>query len=387
MTQTIKIMFFAVSILLLITAVGASTFTYSVGGSSYIASLAGGGVINPTLSFNLTNGYLVPDNPNATYTVYAPVTTYNTQGWESPGGGEITILYDTTPVVLVGNSSVFKKWYQASSSPQKMGYAESTDGITWFKYASNPIVSGYFGGSVVKYSGTYYMFASSDGSHVTRLHSSDGVTSWVNDGYVAAYTGSWVTVGNLWYQGVWMDSPGNWKMLVSGHNNTNVWAIGLWESSAPDAASWTANANNPVIQVPASGNGTGLVYLPSGMYKDPLGYTWCWVSAANSPSAAASNTDTMRYRTTNPNDLTSWSQNPTMYINVGPTRGVSDPTDWQGRAPQQYVRVGNYTYDFYTYNTNGHPGYDGLLKTQLRIDQIVATNEMFPNLTYQQMGA
>jgi len=368
----------------IVCVVSASTFMYSLSSKNYTASIAGDGVINTALSFNLTNGYFVPDHPENTYNVYNQTIIFNTQAWESPGGGSITTIYDTNPVILVGNTSVFKTWYQAGITPQAMGYAESTDGITWYKYTSNPIISGYMAGDVVKDNGVYYMFAENPSSATTvqKFVSSNGV-NWTLIGSVITAPGGWATY--VLHQDVWKESENNWKMLVSGNDAGNDWGIGLWEATSVNG-SWTQSSFNPVLTKTSSGYGDGLVYLPSGTYKDPNGYTWTWVSAADDASAAASYTDTMRFRTNNPNNLTAWSANPITYLNLGPTRYTGYPGDWQGRAPQDYIRVGNFTYEFYTYNTAGNPGYNGMIKTPLRIDQIVATDEMYPNLTYQQSG-
>lgn len=385
MKNKIKLYFSLFLFILCIGVANASNFTYNYNNTTYKASLEGGGVINSNLSFTLTGGYLIPENPNLTYTVYANITAFNTQGWESPGGGSISTIYDTNPVILTGNASVFKTWYQAAISPQSMGYAESTDGITWYKYASNPVLSGYFGGDVVKYNGTYFMFANQNGNvaSIYRLNSTDGITWNVDTAVASKGSGSWSSSG-LIYNDVWMDSTGNWKMLISGTDASNHWGAGLWTATVPNGT-WTVYEGNPVIRNTSVGNGSGLVYLPSGTYKDPLGYTWTWLSASQDATGAAQYTDSMRYRTVNPNDLTSWTPNPITYLNVGPVRYTGYPGDWQGRTPQNYIRVRNTTYEFYTYNIAGKPGFNGLLTTSLRMDQIVATDEMYPNLTSQQL--
>jgi hypothetical protein len=360
----------------------ASNFKYYSGGNNYSTSLAGDGVINPSLTFNVTGGYIVPDHPENLYQVYNQTIVFNTQAWESPGGGSISTMYDSNPVILNGSSYVFKTWYQAGSSPQCMGYAESTNGYNWTKYASNPVISGYMAGKVVKENGVYYMFVENPvaPTWVQKYFSTDGVT-WTFAGQIITAPGGWATY--FLHQDVWKDSDNHWKMLVSGANASS-WSVGLYESTSVNGT-WTASAFNPVIQKTITGNGSGLVYLPSGTYKDNNGYTWTWISAANNFTAAASYTDTMRFRTTNPNNLTSWSANPISYLNLGLSRYMGYPGDWQGRSPQDYVRYNNMTYEFYTYNTAGHPGYNGLLITPLRIDHIVATDEMYPNLTYQQL--
>lgn len=102
-----------------------------------------------------------------TWTKYAsnPIITA-TQSWESAGGTRGTyapaVLYDATET---NSAKRWKMWYN-SGSPNSIGYAYSADGLSWTKFASNPVLvptSGFessqvYVTSVVKVGGTFYLF-------------------------------------------------------------------------------------------------------------------------------------------------------------------------------------------------------------------------------------
>jgi len=102
-----------------------------------------------------------------TWTKYSgnPIITA-TQSWESAGGSRGTYA----PVVLYDASETdatkrWKMWYE-SGNPNSVGYAYSADGLSWTKFASNPVLSptsGFessqvYATAVVKISSTFYLF-------------------------------------------------------------------------------------------------------------------------------------------------------------------------------------------------------------------------------------
>lgn len=125
--------------------------------------------------------------PNVTWTKYAsnPVLTKGAPGsWDDQGVAFPTVIYDGT----------YKMWYTGTGSGvRKIGYATSTDGITWNKSASNPVLTPGSPGSwdagqvsnptVFKLASTYHMWYSAGlttSGGIGHATSTDGIV-WVKD--------------------------------------------------------------------------------------------------------------------------------------------------------------------------------------------------------------
>jgi predicted GH43/DUF377 family glycosyl hydrolase len=74
-----------------------------------------------------------PDGISWTKYSKNPVLSPSTSGWDSKQIGGATVLLD---------GSTYKMWYHATSDGlgNDIGYATSTDGISWEKYAGNPVI-------------------------------------------------------------------------------------------------------------------------------------------------------------------------------------------------------------------------------------------------------
>jgi predicted GH43/DUF377 family glycosyl hydrolase len=164
---------------------------------------------------------------------------------------------------VIKDGSTYKMWYTGYSSTNKVaqiGYATSTDGITWSKYSGNPILkigasSAWDGGgvgapSVIKDGSTYKMwFGGSDTSQWWQIGyatSTDGITWTKHSGnpvVTYGYSGGW----NAW--GV--DAPSvvkdgsTYQMLCIGLDGNNMGSIGYFSST--DGVSWTGASDNPHI--------------------------------------------------------------------------------------------------------------------------------------------
>lgn len=359
----------------------ASVYKYTQGGKQYVASLEGGGVINPNLTFNMSNGYLVPDNPNNTYTVYGTIDSYDTQAWMGKSGGGITIMVDTNPKIFTNRSHVFKQWYQAGTpiNQQTIGYAESINGINWTDYTSNPLSGVGYGvtGSVVKYGDTYYMFRT-DTNAMDILTSSDGLSWSLSQNDIITRNVTWGS-NSMWYEHVWNEGS-NWYMLYAEWKTNGEGANGLATASSITGP-WTEYSGNPIIT--RSG---GQVGLPSKVFKDSKGYYWLYVGCSDTPSTASYKSYGARYRSVNPNNLTAWVQNPNSSIYEG--AGVNETS---ANAHRQAgfgipIRYDNKTYIYGNYAvqnwTNNYVGdtHLGLVVTPLTLEQIISTNEKYPDL-------
>lgn len=162
---------------------------------------------------------------------------------------------------VIKDGSTFKMWYTGYSSTNttpQIGYATSTDGATWTKYSGNPVLTigastAWDGGgvgapSVIKDGGTYKMwFGGRDTKkwwQIGYATSTDGIT-WTkyssNPVVTYGYSGTW----NAWH----VDAPSvvkdgsTYHMLCIGFDSGNVGSIGYFSST--DGISWTEPSGNP----------------------------------------------------------------------------------------------------------------------------------------------
>ena len=201
--------------------------------------------------------------------------------------------------ILSGN--VYKGYFL---SPAGINYAESSDGINWTKYASNPVIAGYAAADVYKNGGTYYLWAqinTASGSGPGFLFTStDGVTwagptatnlapgsggAWDNP---TAYFGMHIidVVGGLFYG------------LYSALNGSGSRAsTGL--ATSPDGITWTKYVGNPVVVGAFCGTQISKI---NGVY-----YAWMNANQPGQGNPTAPGFDpleTVLYSSTN---LTTWT--------------------------------------------------------------------------------
>jgi predicted GH43/DUF377 family glycosyl hydrolase len=186
-----------------------------------------------------------------------PVLSGDVATWDEQG------VYD--PAVILDGSS-YKMWYRGGSGPGALGYAASTDGVTWTKSGSNPVlVTGAPGAwdasdvkspTVVKDGATYKMWytgtAEAGTMAIGYATSTDGVT-WTKSG-----SNPVLSVGG---SGAWdeyevgrptvIKDGSAYKMWYTGASNTWVYTIGY--ATSTDGITWTKSGSNPVLSVGGSG--------------------------------------------------------------------------------------------------------------------------------------
>ncbi len=177
-------------------------------------------------SFVAATGYATsPDGINWTRHSGNPILRPGASGrWDSAEASVASIIFDGT---------TYQRWYlgQSGNFIYRIGYATSSDGIRWAKYANNPVLDvgppGAWDESIVfmpdvHFDGTTYQMwyngSSPTAASIGRATSSDGV-HWTKD-----LTNPVLDVG----------LPGTWESKEVGHprvlfdgNKLKMWYIGV----------------------------------------------------------------------------------------------------------------------------------------------------------------
>jgi predicted GH43/DUF377 family glycosyl hydrolase len=212
------------------------------------------------------------------WTKYAgnPVMTPSV-AWEGNGGAN----HENSPTAILKEDGIYKLWYHAiSNTTRAIGYAESKDGLTWTKYAGNPILTpGPMGAwdadtvcepRVMRVGAQYYMFYTHcAGAHGIGLATSNDGKSWIkyagNPVLTIGAGGAWdnqqVSWGEVYYDGQ------RFFMWYPGRKNTDTGGFSLGLATSTDGKVWTRSPNNPVMTPPAQplnkGDDLGVESSPS----------------------------------------------------------------------------------------------------------------------------
>jgi len=205
-----------------------------------------------------------------------------------PGTWDDNYLYGCT---VLHEAGIYRMWYTGhDGSNYRIGYATSTDGVTWEKYDCNggPVLplgpSGewddyhVYAPSVLYDGTTFHMWYSGyDGSRyrIGYATSTDGV-EWDK------HNGNGGPVLDLGSSGEWDDyyvfspcvlsTPSGYEMWYTGYDGN--YRIGYAKS--PDGHTWTRWYDNPVLGLGAGGTWDDVhVYYPS-VYRDPQGRAHMW---------------------------------------------------------------------------------------------------------------
>ncbi|MBC8232168.1 T9SS type A sorting domain-containing protein [bacterium] len=216
----------------------------------------------------------------------------------APGEWDAYNVY--APSVLY-EDGIYKMWYSGyNGSNRRIGYATSPDGITWTRYADNPVLDLGAPGewdaynvsipSVLYEDGIYKMWYSGyDGSnwHIGYATSPDGIT-WTkhedNPVLDLGEPGEWddnnVCCPSVLYE------DGTYKMWYSGYDGSKE-RIGY--AVSPDGITWTKYTDNPVLDLGEPGEwDDDRVVTPSVLYEDGTYKMWY---AGNSRTGYATSSD------------------------------------------------------------------------------------------------
>jgi len=259
---------------------------------------------------------------------------------------EPSVIYEGNAQILSGN--VFKIWYSKNlvDAPNNIApsvcYAESVDGKTWTKYASNPVIADHCRGFMFKLEDVYYYYC----AHYTELYydlytSNDGInfTLDTHETLVIGGAGTWDEL-NIANMSIIIEG-GTWYMFYEAVNavGAGVYAIGL--ATSTDGRAWTKYASNPIIYKNSEWNGGADVHKIGSVY-------YMWLHKSYNVGLP---TDMWRYKST---DLYTWTRDGDGpgFPRTTPDEGVGFP---EGQvADPSLVEVDNKVYMFYAATHNGY---------------------------------
>ena len=293
--------------------------------------------------------------------------------WERQGDaiatentGEPTVIYEGSPQILTGESSVFKLWYMYGWGTPRIYYAESANGINFTTYSGNPLINSNLARPhVVKHNGTYYLYTAPSGdTGIKRYHSSNGVTGWTDDGYALSLgaSGKWddANIANCF---VWIEDS-TWRMMYDGMGTGTGGTYNVGYATSADGLTWTRqNSGNAVVTT--YGGGAGYVRKVGAYY-----YLWTWGGA----TGCMLPTDIYRHRST---DLISWTPYPAA---ITFSRGTVDEGAGQAEgqnADECLLEHDGKVYMYYHASEDGSlpQGHIKLAIADMTFAELVATNE------------
>ena len=254
--------------------------TINAGGN---VTITYGATVNPTLGFIVNSAVISGGGDSvtrtATVTVDGPICNLTKHAGNpvliagTAGSWDDDAVWG--PAVLKDGSS-YKMWYTGDdgANPSRIGLATSTDGTTWTKAATNPVLSPSMGwetkgiraGSVISDGGLYKMWYtgldSSGDSRIGYATSPDGV-NWTKYGSnPVLYTGNW---------GSWEDKDVERPTVFKEGSTYHLWYTGndgmtlrIGHATSDDGIGWTKDPANPVLDIGSPGAWDWLnVYGPS----------------------------------------------------------------------------------------------------------------------------
>jgi hypothetical protein len=162
---------------------------------------------------------------------------------DSPG--QPNVLFESGAKILSG--TVFKMWFGTQSG---VCYAESTDGITWTRYASNPVIStpsAHQFPTLYKNGSTYYLYTGNLalGAPMKAYTSTDGIAWTLQNANAIGFTQAWegsTFIGQLRVVDI---INGIWTGYYTAQSGNTAYALGL--ATSTDGINWTKDFGNPAI--------------------------------------------------------------------------------------------------------------------------------------------
>ena len=147
---------------------------------------------------------------------------------------------------ILKEGEIYRMWYtgfETEAQSLSLGYATSSDGITWTRYSNNPIFNQSWTEDmmVLKIDGTYHMFAEGRNDIAHRLSSSDGI-HWNDHGSldIRMSDGSPLSEGPYGTPTAWFEND-TWHLFYERGD------LGIWLATSKDLKVWTNVQDDPVI--------------------------------------------------------------------------------------------------------------------------------------------
>ena len=254
--------------------------------------------------------------------------------------GEGNMLYD---------NGKFRQWYNFGWTQSGVGYAESTDGLSWTRLETPMLGLGYGGetaelwhASVNRISGVYYLIATNaeiGNGPLVRYVSSDGLT-W--SGKTTILPNDAVPNVSGWANNSLLLVAGTWYLLAEGLNS-GTWRIFAFSSS--DGLTFSPlNSGMPLstLEVASGGmyGGPSNVVVSNGVFH-------LWYHAAPNPGLLPTNI----YKA-HSSDLVTWSQDGLVLQDGGmefENGQISDPC---------ICEAGGESFLFYSATDSNNPPYN-----------------------------
>ncbi|MEP7110445.1 MAG: glycosylase [Ferruginibacter sp.] len=148
---------------------------------------------------------------------------------------------------IIFENGIYKMWYTGYNGDDTvtkyLGYASSPDGITWNRYARNPVFSEKWTEDmcVVKNEGKYYMFAEGRNDIAHSLVSGDGI-NWQEEGDLKIQTLDGKFIPSPYgTPAVWIEN-GKWYLFYERNDDA------IWLAESKDHKTWINVRDEPVIK-------------------------------------------------------------------------------------------------------------------------------------------
>ena len=153
---------------------------------------------------------------------------------------------------ILFENGLYRMWYTGYNDEQSekhLGYATSSDGITWNRYSNKPIYdSGWVEDMcVIKVKDTYYMFAEGRDDIAHLLTSADGI-QWKETGNldIRKTNGEPINKGAFGTPAIWYEKD-TWYLFYERSD------LGIWLATSSDTKIWTNVQDDPVLAMGPDG--------------------------------------------------------------------------------------------------------------------------------------
>lgn len=151
--------------------------------------------------------------------------------------------------------------YEGAGANEKIHYAYSEDGITWTKYASNPVIAARAEDPyLVRRSGIYYVYfedkANQGANGKIRRYKSVDCMTWTDEGQITG-------LGDCQSPTVWIEGD-TWYLLYERWPDPGNEDVML--ATSTDGLAWTPEASNPVFLDSDTTWGNG-AFVPDDIWK------------------------------------------------------------------------------------------------------------------------